>query len=92
MAVLGTSESEELLQTGMTYIRKYLKKLDPDDVLCAIGPAPMTVGKIRDIFREVIYIRNTDPDKLVRAKDLIMEYTACNRGFDGIRIQFDLTL
>ena len=88
-AVLGSSKDEEKLSIAMRYIRKYLQRIDPGNSLSAIGPAPQAVGKVRDVYREVIYIRSEERERLIRAKDLIEEYTAINTGFDDIYIQFD---
>lgn len=90
MAILGSSEDYALLKKGMRYLKKYIDYFDPDGKLQAIGPAPQTVGKVRDRYREVIYIRNLDLNTLIRAKDLIEKYLEVNSGFRNIDIQFDL--
>ncbi len=91
-AILGSSRDEKLLSAGMGFIRRYIDRIDPRGKLRAIGPAPQTVGKVRDSYRQVIYIRNEDREALVLAKDRIEEYIAINSGFDGIRIQFDFNV
>ena len=73
----------------MQYIRRYIGRIDPEGKLMAIGPAPASVGKVRDQYRKVIYVRNTRKEQLIRAKDMIEEYIALNRGFDEIHIMFD---
>ncbi|MEE8825776.1 MAG: primosomal protein N' [Eubacteriales bacterium] len=88
-AILGSSKNERLLTEGMGYIRKYLDRIDSHGQLRTIGPAPQSVGKIRDTYRQVIYIRNMDNERLIMAKDRIEAYVAANRGFSDIRIQFD---
>ena len=89
LAIMGSSPDEELLDTGMQYIRRYIGRIDPEGKLMAIGPAPESVGKVRDQYRKVIYVRNTRKEQLIRAKDMIEEYIALNRGFDEIHIMFD---
>ena len=89
LAVLGSSEDEKLLTTGMHYIRKYIDRIDRKSILSAIGPAPQSIGKIRDRYRQVIYLRYPTRDNLIRAKDLLEEYIRINSGFEGIRIEFD---
>ena len=88
-AILGSSKDEKLLDTGMGYLKKYIDLIDPHHFLRAIGPAPEAVGKIKDRYRRVIYIRSLDPGRLRSAKDRIEEYLSVNRGFDGLNIQFD---
>ena len=89
-AILGSAPDEELLTRGMRYLRKYLDRIDPHQTLHAIGPAPQSIGRIRDQYRQVIYIRHSDPERLIRAKDMLEEYIEMNSGFRKIRIQFDL--
>lgn len=91
-AILGSSTDQQQLKTGMEYLKKYIGLFDPTNALEAIGPAPQSVGKIKDRYREVIYIRNKDRDRLIKAKDLIEQYLAINPGFAGIEIQFDMNL
>ncbi|MDO5702050.1 MAG: primosomal protein N' [Lachnospiraceae bacterium] len=91
LAILGESQDEKLLKTGMSFLRKFIGLIDPGGALGAIGPAPQAIGKIRDYYREVIYVRSRDPGQLIRAKDLIEDYLSVNRGFDDIRIMFDFS-
>ena len=88
-AIFGFAEDEEKLTEAMGHIRSFLKKIDPENVLYAIGPAPMSVGKVADRYRQVIYLRNRDRDKLVKARELTEEYVAINSGFSEISIQYD---
>ncbi len=88
-AILGSSPDEELLKTGMNYLKQYIDHFDRKHMLQAIGPAPERVGKVKDRYKMVIYIRNNDPELLIKAKDLIEKYIAINKGFTNIDIQFD---
>lgn len=91
LAILGEAQDEKLLKTGMTFLRKFIGRIDPGGALGAIGPAPQAIGRIRDYYREVIYVRSRDMGQLIRAKDLIEDYLSVNRGFDDIRIMFDFS-
>lgn len=91
-AILGSAKEEGHLREGMEHIRAFIERFDPGGVLRAIGPAPLSVSRVRDVYREVIYIRNKDREFLVKAKDLVERYVAINSGFDDIRIQFDFHL
>ena len=91
-AILGSAEDEEKLKTGMEYIRKYIRRIDPGDNLHTIGPAPQAIGRIKDNYRMVIYIRNSDADNLIRAKDMLEKYIRINQGFNDINIQFDFNV
>ena len=66
-----------------------IDRMDPGHRMMALGPAPDQVGKIRDYYRQVIYLRHEDREMLIRVKDRLELYTAANRGFQDIRIQFD---
>ena len=90
-AVLGNAADETVLTQAMRFLRAYIDRIDPGGALHAIGPAPQTVGRIRDHYRQVIYIRHADREKLVRAKDLLEDYIEINSGFRKIGIQFDIT-
>ena len=89
LAVLSECPDEALLTLGMKYLRSFIDRIDPGQKLMAIGPAPQSVGKIRDQYRQVIYLRHDDKQMLIRAKDLMEEYIEMNRGFDEISIMFD---
>ena len=89
LAVLGSAADEELLSTGMKYLRMFLGRIDPAGKLMPIGPAPQSVGKIKDQYRQVIYLRSERNEDLIKAKDLLEEYIDMNRGFDAIHIMFD---
>lgn len=92
LAILGSAASEELLTVGMGYIRKYIDIIDKKGALAAIGPAPQTVGKVRDRFRQVIYLRHRETENLIRARHMIEEYVRINSGFEEIRIEYDINV
>ena len=88
-AILGASKDEDRLTAGMTYLRRFIDKLDPEGRLGAIGPAPMAVGRIKDTYRQVIYIRHRDEALLIEVRKRIERYLDANKGFDHLNIQFD---
>ena len=81
MAVLGASEDEAVLEAAMHY--------HSGKALHVIGPAPAPVGKVKDIYRRVIYLKHENYDLLVRIKDRLEEYIEINSGFRKVNIQFD---
>ena len=57
--------------------------------LSVLGPNPAAIGKLRDVYRRVIYARHRDYDKLIFIKDEIerfllsdSRYPAAHTGFD----------
>ncbi len=89
LAVLGSSEDEELLTAAMGYLRKYVARIDPADALRALGPAPQSVGKVRDRYRQVLYLRHERAEMLIRVRSMLERYIEVNRGFDKILVEFD---
>ena len=92
MAVLGSALSAELLATGMDFLRKYIDRINRTGVLFPIGPAPQAVGKIKDHYRSVIYLRSADEEELIRAKNKMEDYIRINKGFEKMNIQFDFNV
>ena len=89
LAIHGSCGNEELLETGMQYIRKFLNRVDSHGQLQIIGPADETVSKIADMYRKVIYVKQEDHQLLLRAKGRLEQYIEVNSGFREIRIQLD---
>ena len=92
LAVLGSSDDEKKLATGMQFLRKYVSRIDPENKLHAMGPAPQTIGKVKDRYRQVIYLCYNDPKKLILVKDYLERYISINPGYSGITIEFDQNL
>ena len=55
-----------------------------------IGPASPHVGKVADLYRRVLYLKEQDAGILIEAKNRMEQYIEANRGFTPLRIQFDL--
>ncbi len=89
-AVHGSGSSEDHLSLGMRHIRQYLESIDTKHVLHLIGPAPETVGRIRDQYRQVLYIRAKDQNMLSLVNERMEKYLSVNEGYDTLSIQFDL--
>lgn len=89
MAVCGGCEDEQLLEQGMKYIGEYVERLDPDKRLQVIGPAPETVSRVQDVYRQVIYVKYKDRNLLTALREKLEKYIEMNKGFSNIQIQFD---
>lgn len=88
-AVHASCEDGALLDTAMTYLRKYIRKIDPQEQTVVIGPADEAIARIADRYRKVLYIKHEDYRLLVWMKDQLERYMEINRGFEKIRIQFE---
>ena len=91
MAVLGSSPSDEILVQAMHYLKLYIQRIYKENDLHVIGPAYAAVGKVKDIYRQVIYLKHEDYQVLVRIKDQLEKYIEINSGFRNIYIQFDFS-
>ena len=95
MAVLVSCKEEELLETACHYLKAYAetccKKCERAGTsVQLIGPASPYVGKVRDTYRRVIYLKSEQEAVLVFLKDQLEQYIEINSGFQNIWIQFDL--
>ena len=91
MAVLGSCPEEELLIQAMHYLQLYINRIYKENDLHVIGPAYAAVGKVKDIYRQVIYLKHKDYKTLVHIKDQMEKYIEINSGFRKIYIQFDFS-
>ena len=91
LAVLGSSEDEKLLETAMHYLALFTGKVYPGKDLHVIGPAPASVGKVKDVYRRVFYLKHENYELLVRIKDRLEKYIEINSGFRKVYIQFDFS-
>ena len=91
MAVLGSCPEEEFLIQAMHYLQLYINRIYKKKDLHVIGPAYASVGKVKDIYRQVIYLKHEDYGTLVRIRDQMEKYIEINSGFRKIYIQFDFS-
>ncbi len=57
--------------------------------LQVIGPAPAGISKMNDIYRQVIYLKHGDYDRLVDIKNYLEGYYNFSEQFTGCSLQFD---
>lgn len=89
LAVLVSCEDEVLLETGCKYLKEFSIRIAPKETAKIIGPASPGIGKINDVYRKVIYIKDENYDTLVRIKNGLEQYIEVNPGYRKMRIQFD---
>ncbi len=89
LAVLASSADEALLEQGMEYLAKFVRRIYKGKDLHVIGPAYEAVGKVNDVYRKVLYLKHTDGSVLGAVKDKLEKYIEINSGFRKIYIQFD---
>ncbi len=91
LSVLAFGEDETLLEQGMSYIAKFIRRISPGGGLHMIGPADAAVGKVNDVYRKVIYLKHKDEKILNAIKDKLERYIEINSGFRKLYIQFDFS-
>lgn len=89
LAVLASSEDEQLLEKGCRYLKEYALRVRRDRDMDIIGPASPGIGKVNDVYRKVLYLKAERYDTLIKMKNHLEQYIEVNRGFQKIRIQFD---
>ncbi|MGN0403892.1 MAG: primosomal protein N' [Bariatricus sp.] len=89
LAVLISGEDEALLEKGAHYLKEYALRVSRGKNSEIIGPASPYVGKVKDVYRRVLYIKDESGKVLVGIKNKMEQYIEVNSGFDKMRIQFD---
>ncbi len=89
LAVFASSSDEELLERAMDYLARFVRRVYSGGDLHVIGPAYMTVGKVNDVYRKVLYLKHLEGNVLTAVKDRLEQYIEINSGFRNIYIQFD---
>ena len=90
MTVFGACQDEELLKNAMYYIEVFIRRVSPKEELHMIGPAAASVGKVKDVYRQVIHLKHRDICFLTAVRDKLEKYIEINSGFRKIYIQFDM--
>lgn len=75
---------------GAQKLAETLAGLVRQEKLRVIGPAPAAIGRISDIFRYVLYVKDPDYERLVAGKDCLEQYlnTQENRQ-ESVQFDFD---
>jgi len=81
---------EELLKNAMYYIEVFIRRVSPKEELHMIGPAAASVGKVKDVYRQVIHLKHRDICFLTAVREKLEKYIEINSGFRKIYIQFDM--
>ena len=90
LAGLLPGPEEERLLEAAGYLKEFLGRIDPGGRIQVIGPASPYVGKVNDVYRKVLYLKEKEAHILIEAKNRMEQYIEANRGFQTLRIQFDL--
>ena len=91
MTVFGACQDEELLKKAMYYIEVFIRRVSPKEELHMIGPAAASVGKVKDVYRQVLNLKHVDMAFLTAVREKLEQYIEINSGFRKIYIQFDMS-
>lgn len=89
MGILGFGKDEQQLATAMDYIRQFICRADKNRNYQIIGPTVPSVGKIQDVYKKILYVKDREEDRLRKLKDQVESYVQINSGFRELHIQFD---
>ena len=89
MGILGFGKDERQLATAMDYIRQFICRADKNGNYQVIGPAVPSVGKVQDVYKKILYVKDREEDRLRKLKDQVESYVRINSGFRELHIQFD---
>ena len=64
-----------------------IRRTDPEIVI--MGPEDAYIGKLKDVYRRVIYLRADDYDRLVRIKDAIENFLLEQKQYRNTSTWFD---
>jgi primosomal protein N' (replication factor Y) len=89
LAIHGQGMDEEKLAFAMKQLKLFLHRFAKESTLM-IGPAPETVTKIRDTYRQVLYVRDSDRKNIILIRRYAEKYIEANAGFSRMLFQYDL--
>lgn len=90
LTIHASCSQEELLKLAMSYIRKYLEKLTEGGSTGLIGPAEDRIAKLQDQYRMVLFVKEKDPLRLIRLREMLEKYIEINPGFHPVTIQYEV--
>lgn len=89
LAVLVTSEKEEKgFAFSNTLVERVKEKINKEDRMSVVGPAPAYVGKVKDVYRHVFYLKCESYQRLIDIKNSLEEFIKENLP-SHMMIQFD---
>ena len=87
LSIQVTSENYESADGQIKTLGKLIMAKDPD--MYMLGPADASIGKIKDVYRKVIYLKDTDYGNLVSVKDEIEQYLLIQKKYSDTNTWFD---
>ncbi len=93
LAILIASKDEKKAMTASELLcgagKDWTSKEGISEETVIIGPAAASLAKANDIYRFMIYIKQSDYDVLIGIKDYLEGYINYSEHFNGCNVQFD---
>lgn len=86
--ILVSDKNEQLAQEVVDDIAHRIEKSNIDGLMI-LGPSKAMVSKINDVYRNVIYIKHTDENVIIRVKNAIQKYLEMVTEYKDVSVQFD---
>ena len=90
LAIHISCRDEEKLDRAAGYMARYLRRVQTGRQVRILGPAPEAIAKVQEYYRQVISVKSSHAEDLIRMRRLLESYIEINSGFQEIRVQYDL--
>lgn len=87
LLILVTSKTEEEGEAAAQRLKEQTDRISREAVV--IGPASPSVGKVNDIYKRVLYIKEKSYEHLVEIKDRLEQYMEKEAMTASVGVQFD---
>ena len=87
LGIQVSSESERDAASQADILANLIRKVDPQVII--MGPQDAYIGKLKDVFRRVIYVKDQDYDRLVKIKDRIDSFLLEQKQYRNTTTWFD---
>ncbi len=82
------SKAEDKGQKLIQCVTDYIREKSAESTVKIIGPAPAGIGKIKDVYRFVTYVKDIEKERLIKVKNQVEDYMQ-NLSLKQEYIQFD---
>lgn len=89
LTVFITSKEQKTAVLAAQALYEGLLAFDTEKELLIIGPSEASIAKVQDLYRRVLYIKQTDYEMLVKSKNFLEGYSEYSVIFKEVQIQFD---
>ena len=89
MLIVLQCMDEEHLINATDFMKQFVVTEAKKYNIFVIGPSIPPISKVNDLYRRFIYVKHRDFQRVIFLRNRIMAYTAINRGYDNIDIQFE---